>query len=50
MYHINIDSGSPDPGTHTRCPHCAEIILKAAKICKHYGGKKVGDSWDALIP
>lgn len=32
-------SAQPDAATHTSCPHCAEPILRAAKVCKHCGGK-----------
>lgn len=27
----------PRPGTHVRCPDCAELVLRQARICKHCG-------------
>jgi len=23
--------------THRKCPHCAEVVLREAKVCKHCG-------------
>jgi len=28
---------APDESTLRKCPHCAEMILKEAKVCKHCG-------------
>lgn len=28
---------APDESTLRKCPHCAELILKEAKVCKHCG-------------
>ena len=30
-------SDTPTPDTHIKCPDCAELILKEAKVCKHCG-------------
>ena len=38
-----IDSNAPKPGTQIKCPDCAELILKEAKVCKHCGCKIVND-------
>ncbi len=29
----------PSQATHTRCPDCAESVLKEARVCKHCGCK-----------
>lgn len=31
----------PTPDTHIKCPDCAELIKKEAKVCKHCGCKLV---------
>lgn len=31
--------GAPNPKTHVKCPDCAELVLKEAKVCKHCGTK-----------
>lgn len=31
---------APNDKTHVRCPDCAELILPAAKVCKHCGWHK----------
>jgi hypothetical protein len=36
-------SAVPRPETHTRCPRCAEAVLRAATVCKHCGGELVPD-------
>ena len=28
---------APDPRYETKCPQCAEIVLKDARVCKHCG-------------
>jgi hypothetical protein len=25
----------PSPATHVKCPDCAELVLKEARVCKH---------------
>lgn len=32
----NVEDG-PTPDTHIKCPDCAELILKDARVCKHCG-------------
>lgn len=32
---------APTPETHVKCPDCAELVRKEAKICKHCGCKLV---------
>jgi hypothetical protein len=29
--------GAPTPETHVKCPDCAELVLKEARVCKHCG-------------
>lgn len=43
---LKKDPGSPAAGTHAKCPHCAETVLREAKVCKHCGREIEG----ALIP
>lgn len=31
----------PTPDTHVKCPDCAELVLRQAKVCKHCGCKLV---------
>lgn len=33
--------GIPSPETHVKCPDCAELVLKQAKVCKHCGCRLV---------
>lgn len=33
------DPPLPSPETHVRCPDCAELVLRQAKVCKHCGCK-----------
>ena len=40
---LKKDFNTPDPSTHARCPHCAEVIMKEANVCKHCGGKINGN-------
>jgi heme/copper-type cytochrome/quinol oxidase subunit 2 len=28
---------APSPDTHVKCPDCAELVLKEARVCKHCG-------------
>lgn len=30
-------NNSPTPDTHVKCPDCAELVLKEARVCKHCG-------------
>ncbi len=41
-YSLSADAATPD--THLRCPDCAELVLKAARVCKHCGCKLVPQS------
>ena len=34
---LKAPPGIPSPDTHVKCPDCAELILKEAKVCKHCG-------------
>lgn len=29
------EADGPSPSTHVKCPDCAELVLKEAKVCKH---------------
>ena len=31
----------PTPETHVKCPECAELVLKEAKLCKHCGTRLI---------
>lgn len=31
----------PSPDTHVKCPMCAELVRKEAKLCKHCGTRLV---------
>lgn len=33
----SVDQPRPAPGDLVACPHCAETIRKAARICRHCG-------------
>jgi hypothetical protein len=35
MPSLKRDPNAPSPETHVRCPDCAELVLKEAKVCKH---------------
>ena len=35
----NVEAKGPTPATHVKCPDCAELILREAKVCKHCGCK-----------
>ncbi len=32
---------APSPATHVKCPDCAELVLKEAKVCRHCGCRLV---------
>ena len=34
----------PHPNTHIKCPDCAELIKKEARVCKHCGCKLIPQS------
>ena len=36
----NINTG-PTPDTHVKCPDCAELIKREARICRHCGCKLI---------
>ncbi len=31
----------PTPDTHVKCPDCAELVKREAKVCKHCGCKLI---------
>lgn len=33
------DPNRPTPSTHVKCPDCAELVRKEARVCKHCGCK-----------
>lgn len=33
--------GAPTPATHVKCPDCAELIKREARVCKHCGCKLI---------
>lgn len=35
------DPPAPSEQTHRKCPDCAELILKEARVCKHCGCKSL---------
>lgn len=35
------EATKPNADTHVKCPDCAELVLKEAKVCKHCGCKLV---------
>lgn len=42
--HYNPGLATPDtptPDTHVRCPDCAELIRREARVCKHCGCKLI---------
>lgn len=40
-------NGIPNDDTHTKCPDCAEPILREAKVCKHCGRRLVAENTTA---
>jgi hypothetical protein len=34
-------TAAPHPDTHVKCPDCAELVLREARVCKHCGCKLV---------
>jgi hypothetical protein len=32
-----LDPEAPSPETHVRCPDCAELVRREARVCKHCG-------------
>lgn len=37
------DQALPSEATHVKCPHCAELVLPQALVCKHCGRDLVPD-------
>jgi len=35
------DLQGPTPETHVKCPDCAELVKKEARVCKHCGCKLI---------
>lgn len=35
------DPAAPSPASHVKCPDCAELIKKEARVCKHCGCRLV---------
>lgn len=33
----NPGTDTPHPDTHVKCPDCAELVKREAKVCKHCG-------------
>lgn len=33
----SADAERPTPSTHVKCPDCAELVRKEARVCKHCG-------------
>ena len=38
---VETPSTSPNGNTHVKCPDCAELVKREAKICKHCGCKLI---------
>lgn len=38
---IQVRPAGPTPDTHVKCPDCAELVLKEARVCKHCGCRLV---------
>lgn len=34
-------TATPTPDTHVKCPDCAELVRREAKVCRHCGCKLV---------
>lgn len=41
---VEAKATGPSPETHVKCPDCAELVLKDAKVCKHCGCRLVPQS------
>lgn len=37
----NIEDTSVTPNSHVKCPDCAELVKREAKVCKHCGCKLI---------
>ncbi len=37
----NTEDTSISPSTHVKCPDCAELVRREARICKHCGCKLI---------
>ena len=40
-------ASQPNPDTHVKCPDCAELVLKEAKVCKHCGCRLIPENTTA---
>lgn len=38
---LKMGTAAPTPDTHIKCPDCAELVLREARVCKHCGCKLV---------
>lgn len=38
---IKDETDIPTPDTHVKCPDCAELVKREARVCKHCGCKLV---------
>lgn len=36
-----VDGAPPTPATHVRCPDCAELVRREARLCRHCGCRLV---------
>lgn len=36
-----VDLNAPTSDTHVKCPDCAELVRREAKVCKHCGARLV---------
>ena len=41
---------TPTPNTHVKCPDCAELVRREARVCKHCGCKLVPQPMEAAAP
>lgn len=40
---LKTDLNATSSATHGKCPQCAELVLKEAKVCKHCGSQIDGN-------
>lgn len=43
-----INSESPTPNTHVRCPECRELVRVDAKLCKHCHTKLIPGEFHSI--